>query len=278
MKRGKLLVSYNLNEEIGEEKFNQIINVLKKTANKWQKEYLDKVTYNTFTARDFNLKFYKTPVSGRRTLEYDFLFLRKVHEITTEKTDKDLWEIDNEPNIKIQSGEIESKVLERAASWRFYSNIDVYEYGKNGLEFIFKNDDNTMQKDVKALPACQEYYYHDWKRNGICVQSPNIFLKRSYKIIEPDETVIQEDSIEKGEGTPFYGIRDASQFIMDADALNFNKCPPGTTYETKFQQISEYDDEAEKTTIHVKNATPKQEVDLFKKVFQDYWKNLCPDI
>jgi len=277
MKRGKLLVSYNLNEEIGEEKFNQIKSALRKTANKWQKEYLDKVTYDTFNARDFNLKFYKTPVSGRRTLEYNFLFLRKVHEITAEKSDKDLWEIDSEPNIKIQSGEIESKVLERAASWRFYSNIDVYEYGKNGLEFIFKNDDNTMQKDVKALPACQDYYYHDWKRNGICVQSPYIFLKKSYKIIEPDGEIIQEDSMERGEGTPFYGVRDASRFIMDDGAFEFTKCPPGTKYETKYRQISEYDDEAEKITFHVKNVTPKQEIELFKKVIIN-WKKLCPDI
>jgi hypothetical protein len=277
VKRGKLLVSYNLKEEIGVEKFNQIKSVLRKTANKWQKEYLDKVTYDTFNARDFNLRFYKTPVIGKRTLEYDFLFLRKVHEITAQKSEKDRWEIDSEPNIKIDRGEIESKVLERASGWRFYSNIDVYEYGKNGLEIIFKNDDNTMQKDVKALPACQDYYYHDWKRDGICVQSENIFLKRSYKVIEPDETVLQEDAMEPGEGVPVSDIWYAARFIVDAGALNFDKCPPGTKYETKYQQISEYDDETEKTTIHVNNVTSKQEIDIFKKIFPN-WKKVCPDI
>jgi hypothetical protein len=273
VKRGKLLVSYNLNEEIGEVKFNQIKKALRKTANNWQKEYLDKVTYDTFDARDFNLIFYKTPVTGKRTLEYDFLFLRKVHEITAQKSDKDLWEIDSEPNIKIQRGEIESRVLERASGWRFYSNIDVYEYGKNGLEIIFKNNDDTMQKKVKALPACQDYYYHDWKRNGICVQSEHIFLKRSY---EPDGEVLQEDTMEKGEGTSVYDVKGASRFIVDAGAFEFTKCPPGTKYETKYQQISEYD-EVRKTTIHVNNVTSKQEIDIFKEIFPN-WKKVCPDI
>jgi hypothetical protein len=47
--------------------------------------------------------------------------------------------------------------------------IDVYEYGKDELRFSIIT--NKRKINYKVLKACNEDFYRDWERNGICVQA-----------------------------------------------------------------------------------------------------------
>jgi hypothetical protein len=85
------------------------------------------------------------------------------------------WEMDNrsgrQPAIKL---------IDDVNILIAHSDIDVYDFGKQGMEIVFKKLPegpklSLFQKSavdifsIKALPACETMFYRDWNKGGICV-------------------------------------------------------------------------------------------------------------
>ena len=104
------------------------------------------------------------------------IFLKNYLSLILEKNRINDWEMDN------RSGKQSAiKLLDEVNLYGTYSDIDVYEFGKKGIELVFKKLPDGPKFSfyssksavdifsVKALPACETMFYRDWKHDGICV-------------------------------------------------------------------------------------------------------------
>jgi hypothetical protein len=252
--------------------------IIEKYLTPGEKDYWKNVTFASFKqAYDRQEPMDHYSENNVRLLRWKYNFKIKLDELQKQRNSKCLWELENQQRHKFNTEKDSSTLLYAASEHSYGSNVDIYEYGKGGMEFIFQN---ATQRSVKALPACEDYFYRDWSRDGICVKNTDIFIKRAFATISPESVrhgaLENAGMIDADEGLPMPDESDAARYLNNQGALNFSGCPPGTWYESDFE--SNPDDELrEQTSYHIHNATPAQEIAIFKKLNPN-WHRICGDI
>lgn len=259
--RGKLLVSFSYANHINKNDFEKAIRLMRKNVH-----VPDDMTYERCHEGS----------ALERQLNLDYVFLPKLAEIQRKRNEKDLWENNREPGNKISTKDDGSRLIRSISDYSLGMDVDIYKYGKNGLVFILKHSvNNKIYKNFKALPACEDFFYRDWKRDGICVKSTDIFIKRAFATISP-ESAKQGDfedagMIDNDEGLNKGGPEDVARYLNNEGVTEYSGCPPGTWYETDFV-TNPYSELQEQTSYHINNADETQEKEIFKKLFPEAWR------
>lgn len=207
---------------------------------------------------------------------YEEAFIPKFARLLKTKNPRHRWETDLIPKEKFDTTNDSNYLFHKLrANLPAQTNLDFHDY-KEGFKIAVSNGETN----VKILPACEDYYFRDWKKNGICVKSTDIFIRRAYAIITPESVkigdVAENGWLDDDEGLPFDDEDDAARYIWNEN-VSFSGCPPGAWYETEFEDNPD-DETREQKTYHLYNATPQQEIEIFKKIFPGTWKKHCPNI
>lgn len=269
MNRGKLLLEHVYNKLITRDEFNYL---QKNIENLYERTGMPDIFKHRRNFEDF-----KMDEKNQMEAKWDYLFTPKLTEILKEKSTGEFWEVDKLPEQKIWVENDSKRLLDKI----FYNLkiLRVYEYGKQGVEITFSplafpNDENIK---VKALPACEEFFFRDWKHDGICAKSTDMFVKQTFDIVSPAS--VKRGDVEESGWIDTTGIQidttdKVAKYLTDEDVSQFSGCPPGNWYETGY--ITNPDDESEeRRSFHIYNASRQQEIDVFKKIFPKEWKERC---